>query len=134
MYRYLVPLILAALPGWAQNMTTAAEVKPILVATKGSWIAVREWDGQDLIYFTQILSWRCGLDQILFSVNGGEAQEFPAEPCHEDTGQPNALKMEEVLPYAVAALGSVQTVAVSLLFDDGTIEGASFERAAVLMP
>ncbi|MEM0947812.1 MAG: hypothetical protein AAGK37_10425 [Pseudomonadota bacterium] len=134
MFRLAISFLIFASPALAQTMTTAAEVKPILQATKASWIAVREWEGQDLIYFTQILSWRCGVDEILFAVNGGAAQSFPAEPCYEDTAQPNAIKAEDVLPYAVAPLGSVQSVAVSLLFDDGTIEGANFERSDVLMP
>lgn len=113
---------------------TALEVKPILTATKGSWVAVREYDGQDLLYFTQILSWRCGLHQIRYAVNDGAETVFEAEPCHVDTAMPNAIVAEDILPYLAFPLGSVETVAIRLIYDDGTEDGATFPRADVLMP
>lgn len=125
-----------ALPASAQNFTTAAEVKPILSATKGQWIAVREWEGQDLIYFTNLLAWRCGVESVAWGVNGGPADRALAmEPCYEGEAAPNALKIDQgVLPYVAEALGSVQGVTVTVTFDDGTTETADYERAAVLMP
>lgn len=131
MRRILLPLLLAATPLAAQQFTTAAEVKPILTATKANWIAVREYEGQDLLYFTQILSWRCGLIEIMYSVNGADPVRYEAEPCYEDEAQPNALKMEGTLPYVALPLGSVETVGISLVFDDGSTDGAMFDRAGV---
>lgn len=125
-----------ALPALAQNFTTAAEVKPILSATKGQWIGVRDWEGQDLIYFTNLLSWRCGVESVAWGVNGGPANRMLVmEPCYEGEAAPNALKMDQgVLPYVAEAPGSVQTVAVTVTYDDGTTETAEYERAAVFMP
>jgi hypothetical protein len=117
----------------AQSFTTAAEVAPILEMTRASWVAVREYEGQDLIYFTHLLSWRCGIASITYSVNGGPEAVFPAEPCYRDEAQPNALKMTEVLPYAVAPLGSIQTVKVRLDMGDGSAMMASYDRAGVLI-
>ena len=127
-------LILALpMPLAAQSFTTAAEVAPILQMTRANWVAVREFDGQDLIYFTHLLSWRCGIAAITFSVNGGPEAVFPAEPCNRDEAQPNALKMTEVLPYAVAPLGSIQTVKVRLDMGDGSSMAATYDRAGVLI-
>lgn len=124
----LVPQIAAA-----QQFTTAAEVRPILQATKASWVAVREYDGQDLVYFTQLLSWRCGLSEIRYGLNGAPATTvFPMEPCHEGTAMPNAVQSDVI--YLRAPLGSVQAIAVGLTYDDGTTDAASFARAQVLMP
>jgi hypothetical protein len=121
------------LPLAAQSFTTAAEVTPILQMTRANWVAVREYEGQDLIYFTHLLSWRCGIAAITFSVNGGPEAVFPAEPCYRDEAQPNALKMTEVLPYAVAPLGSIRTVKVRLDMGDGSSMAATFDRAGVLI-
>jgi hypothetical protein len=118
----------------AQNFTTAAEVKPILTATKPNWIAVREYDGRDLLYFTNLLSWRCGVASVSFALNGGAATVLEMEPCHDDTAQPNALLMETIQPYISLELGSVETVSVTVTFDDDTTEVGTYDRKAVLMP
>lgn len=128
-------LALLPLPGLAQDFTTAAEVKPILTATRGQWIAIREFDGKDLVYFTNLLAWRCGLEQVAWGINGGAPETvMPMEPCHEGEAQPNALKMETVLPYAEAPLGAITSVSVAVTFDDGSVETADYDRKSVLMP
>jgi hypothetical protein len=123
-------------PGFAQSFTTAAEVKPILDATRANWIAVREYDGKDLVYFTQVLSWRCGLAEIRYGLNGAAADTvLPMEPCYDTEATPNALKMEggpEI--YLSLPLQSVNSVSVVLVLDDGSELSAEFARAAVLMP
>ncbi len=131
----LAALLLAPLPLTAQDFTTAAEVKPILTATKAQWIAIREFDGKDLIYFTNLLAWRCGVEQVAWGINGGAPETvMPMEPCHEGEAAPNALKMDTILPYAEAPLGVITSVSVAVTFDDGTVETAEYERKAVLMP
>lgn len=136
--RILPPLALAlactATPLLAENFTTAAEVKPILTATKAGWIAVREYDGNDLVYFTQIEAWRCGLTSIRYAINGNTADmDYEMEACHEGEATPNALKMEGHLPYIVQPLDSVKKVTVEITYDDGTTDSATYQRDAVLM-
>ncbi|WP_226780455.1 hypothetical protein [Oceaniglobus trochenteri] len=116
------------------KFTTAAEVRIILEATRANWVALRDYEGQDLLYFTQLLSWRCGLHQIEYSINDGAPQVLEAEPCHLDTAQPNAITAETTLPYLAFPKGSVQSVGVQLLFDDLSTDTARFERNAILMP
>jgi hypothetical protein len=113
---------------------TALEVKPILGATRGNWIAVREYEGQDLLYFTHLLAWRCGLHQIRYTVNGGPEEVLEMEPCYVDTNAPGALKADQILPYLTYPLQSVETVEVHLVYDDNSEETASFARKEVLMP
>lgn len=116
------------------KFTTATEVKPILTATKAQWIAVREYDGQDIIYFTQLLSWRCGLSAIRYSVNGGPMQQYPMPPCHMEMAAPNALLGEEAMPIMGLPPKSVQTVDVEVFLDDTSVDFASYQRNQVLIP
>lgn len=116
------------------KFTTATEVKPILTATKTSWVALREYDGKDLLYFTHLAAWRCGLYEIRYAVNGAAQQVFEIEPCHTDTAQPNALKMEAHLPYVTFDLGSVNNVTVAITYDDVSTDSVAFSRSDILMP
>ena len=118
------------------KFTTAVEVKPILGMTKSNWVAVRDYEGQDLLYFTHLLSWRCGLWDIRYGINGEPADNVVAmEPCHEDTGAPNAMTDPVNFPiYATLPQGSIESVYVEITFDDGTTDFARFSRSDVLIP
>jgi hypothetical protein len=123
------------LPATAQNFTSAAEVRPILDLTKANWVAVREFDGQDLVYFTGVLSWRCGLTELHYGLNGeAPVTQFPMEPCYADQPAPNAF-LDEAWPiYMRQPLGSVQTVTVRVLFDDGESTEVTLDRANIMTP
>jgi len=114
--------------------TTATEVKPILSMTKQSWVAVRDYDGQDLVYFTNLLAWRCGVLSIHYALNDGPLEELAIEPCYVDEATPNALKMEGFLPYITQPQGSVETVKVVVEFDDLTSDEVTVLRKDVLTP
>lgn len=128
-----VGLVMAlATPAYGQQFTTAGEVKPILDATKANWIEVREYDGQDLLYFTHLMAWRCGIDQIFYTLNGGEEEGWKGEPCYEGEAQPNAIKATDVLPFVALPLGSVESVTVRLEYDDGSTDSATYQRGDIL--
>jgi hypothetical protein len=134
MIRKLLTILVfsCATPVCAQNFTTAGEVRPILDMTRGSWVAIREYGGKDLIYFTHLLAWRCGLSEIRYGLNGAAPNIlFKMEPCHEGTAQPNALSGDDV--YLSQPKGSVSEVEVQLIYDDGSREEARFARDAILM-
>ena len=116
------------------RFTTATEVKPILTATKANWIAVREFNGQDLVYVTQIWSWRCGLAELRLGINGAPPAVWPLPPCRADEPAPNAIKPEDGNPYAAYPLGSVEEVEVQITYDDLSTDSARFDRNGVLIP
>jgi len=115
------------------QFTTAVEVRPILDVTRGNWAAVRLYNGQDLVYFTGLLSWRCGLWDIRYGINGAPpTTEYEMEPCHLDTAQPNALSdVANYLPYITLPPDSVQSLTVEITFDDGTTDSATYDRAQI---
>lgn len=118
------------------KFTTAIEIKSILGMTKQNWVAVRLYEGNDLVYFSHLLAWRCGLWEIRYSVNGAEdLTTVPMEPCHEDTAQPNALTdVVNFLPYITLPPESVESVYVEILYDDGTSDFAVYQRQNILLP
>jgi hypothetical protein len=91
----------------ARSFTTAAEVKPILSATKPQRIAVQGYDVRDLLYFANLLVWRCGVETVAFGVNGAAPETvLRMETCHEAKAQPNALKDEDIVPYVTTSARS----------------------------
>lgn len=114
------------------KFTTATEIKAILPHTKAQWIAVRPYEGRDLLYFTNLLAWRCGLHQIRYSVNGAEMQALEMEPCYVDEGAPNALKVDgDILPYLEFPLNTIVSIKLELLYDDLSQETADYDRQSV---
>ncbi len=116
------------------KFTTAAEVRPILNATKGNWVAVREYDGKDLLYVTHLWGWRCGLAAMAISVNDEPMQNWPLPACHMKYSTPNAMLEEDGLPYLSLQLGAVQSIEIQIVYDDLSMDRARFERGNVLIP
>lgn len=116
--------------------TTALEVRPILGMTKTNWVGVREFNDQDYVYFTHLMAWRCGLWDIRYGINGAPADiVVPMEPCNEEFAQPNVMvDIENYLPYKIYPLGSVESIYIEIVFDDGTTDFARFNRSDVRIP
>jgi len=113
------------------QMVDAAQIRPILDATKNNWVAVREWQGQDLVYFTHLLTWRCGLTKIQYSINSPAADvDWSFIPCDETSANPMALPDAQKI-YGNFALNSVQSITVKITYDDGAQDTATFQRAAI---
>ena len=131
----VVPVGLVADPQTPSGkFTTATEVKPILNATKGNWVAVREYNGQDLLYVTHLWSWRCGLHAMAISVNDEPMQNWPLPECHMKYSTPSAILEGDGQPYLAFKLGSVQTIDIQVVYDDLSMDAARFERGNVLIP
>ena len=118
----------------AAQMTDASTIRPILEATKTSWIGVREWEGQDLLYFTHLETWKCGLTEIRYGINSDVADEvFAFEVCAEDEAAPSPISADR-LPYLTFAPGLIETVTITLIYDDGAEQTEHFDRAEVKIP
>jgi len=129
-----LPLALAACLAAPVTATaqfnTAAEVKPIVQMIVPNWISLREYNGQDLLYFTLLEVYRCGIDQIRYVINDGKPGVWETPPCEGD--ETFSEIPADRLPYATFKLGAIQKLRIELTFDDGTVQTESYERAAIL--
>lgn len=116
------------------KFTTATEVKPILTATKGNWVALRDFGGQDLVYVTHLWAWRCGLSAMALSINDGPMKNVPLPACHPEYAAPNAILEEDGLPYLTYPQGSVERIAVQIIYDDLSHDMATFSSDQIRIP
>ncbi|MEO0976399.1 MAG: hypothetical protein AAFY05_09770 [Pseudomonadota bacterium] len=93
------------------------QIKQILDMTKTSWVSFRDWQGQQLIYFTHLEAWKCGIDYVFYGLNGGPLdQMWELDTCNPDN--PNAVLKDK--PYIELPAGSTQSISVQLIYPDGS--------------
>jgi hypothetical protein len=133
-------LLVLGAPACAQDaiptdFTTPAGAAFIHQTIKDTMVAFRQEGAEDLIYFTNLLAWRCGVVSVTYGVNGA-APNVPLaiEPCYRDEAQPNALKMDNpAFPlFLRVPTGSVQTLTVRILYEDGKVADFIADRAKAL--
>ena len=97
--------------------TLEGQEKHVLNLTKGSWAHFRDYDGQQLIYFTHLEAYRCAIDAVRYSLNGDSLDhEWKLQPCDPD--QPNAITTDR--PFIALPLGSAESISLQLTFPDGS--------------
>jgi len=81
--------------------------KQILPMTGANWIAFRNYDGRQLVYFTHLVVYRCGLSEIRYSIDSDALdQRFSTPPC--DPQRPNEIPAD-FLPYLALPLAACRT-------------------------
>ncbi|MET1411365.1 hypothetical protein ABVF61_03800 [Roseibium sp. HPY-6] len=93
------------------------QIKQILDMTKASWVSFRDWQGQQLIYFTHLEAWKCGIDYVFYGLNGGPLDQM-WELAECDPDNPNAVLKDK--PYIELPAGSTQSISVQLIYPDGS--------------
>ena len=137
MRRFLMPVLAAviAVPAMAMDFTEADDIEPILGMTKANWIAVREWEGEDLLYFSHLITYRCAIDQVRYFINVGKPVVRPMEECYWDLPQPFIIQDPEGhVIYDTYPLNSIETITVEITLKNGTLLRETFERKAVWIP
>ena len=120
-------------PALAFDVMDPASITPILEMTRGSWVALRAWEGAELLYFTHIEGWRCAVGGVRYSINDAAPVEWQLAPCQVGTPVPNALP-DTHLPYIRLPAGALQEITVVIEMKDGKTLDARFERAAIFTP
>ena len=97
---------------------TLAFGKQVLNQLTGSWVSLRDLNGQTFCYFTTLLSYRNSLKQIRYSLDSEALDRtFPFKPVKD--GQ-NPFEIGNETLY-LSLPKKVQFVAVQLEFADGTL-------------
>jgi hypothetical protein len=111
-----VLLWLAAMaPAQAQGLL--GQEPKILGLTKGSWAYFRDYNGRQLIYFTHLEVYRCGISQVRYSLNSQALdKEWKLQPCNLKA--PHNITTDR--PYITLPLGTAMSIAVQLTFTDGS--------------
>lgn len=107
-------MLLAPGSGFAQGL---AGMEPkILDLTRGSWAYFRDYNGRQLVYFTHLEAYRCGISKVRYSLDSDALdREWALQPC--DPAKPNAITTDK--PYIALPLGTAETIAVQLTFKNG---------------
>ncbi len=93
------------------------QVKQILTMTKANWVAFRDWQGRQLIYFTHLEAWKCGIEAVRYGLNDDPVQtEWTLEACNPKA--PNQVTKE--MPYLSLPANAARSISVQLTFKDGT--------------
>ena len=97
------------------------QLKSIVSATKASgWVAFKDHSGGQNLYFSHLVSWRCGMKEVRYSINSKDLdQVFPLAKCNPQI--PNNVPDDPKWILLILERGTAKTVAVQVLFEDDTL-------------
>ena len=118
----ITAIVVSAMLLTTLSMATLAmppeQVKQILNLTKNSWVAFRDFNGKQLVYFTHLESYTCGIKQVRYSINSDALDKtWKLQPCNPKN--PNAITKDII--YLTLPLGTAKSIAVQVTFADGSI-------------
>lgn len=91
--------------------------KRILNMTRSGWAHFREFNGRQLIYFTHLESYRCGIKAVHYSLDGDALdKEWKLQPC--DPRNPHSITTNK--PYISLPSGRAKSISVQVTFSDGS--------------
>lgn len=114
------------------DFTTPEGAAFIHQAIKDQILSFKEEGAEDYIYFTGIIAWRCGIQEMYYGFNDDlPVNRFPLEPCNRDLRDPNASKFRDLTyPHFIQApKGAAQTVKLRIIYEDGNSANFVAERA-----
>ncbi len=110
-------IFLGLAAGRASAQGLVGQEPKILDLTRGSWAYFRDYNGRQLIYFTHLEVYRCGISQVRYSLNSKALDKvWTLQPCDPNAPQ----KITTDTPYIALPLGTAASIAVQLTFNDGT--------------
>ena len=115
----LISVLAAPLPPARAQSAISGNEKMILTMPQmqSNWVSFRDYNGHQLIYFSILEAYKCGIRKVAYSINSEALdQEWRLQPC-------NPKKQQEVTtnrPYLSLPLGTAKFIAVQLTFNDNS--------------
>jgi len=114
---FIVSVLLLAVFSLHASAMPPKQMKQILNMTQNSWVSFRDFNGKQLIYFTHLESYTCGIKEVRYSINSDDLDKvWELQPC--DTKNPMAVTKDII--YLTMPLGTAKSIAVQVTFADGT--------------
>ena len=93
------------------------QMKQILNMTQNNWVSFRDFNGKQLIYFTHLESYTCGIKEVRYSINSDALdQVWELQPCDIK----NPMSVTKDIIYLTMPTGTAKSIAVQVTFTDGT--------------
>lgn len=115
--KVLIPILLSGLLLSSVDAMPPKIIKQALQMTSKGWISFRDFEGNQLIYFTNLESYTCGILQVHYSIDSEDLDEvWTLQKC--DYKNPLAVTKEK--PYLTMPKDSVKSITLQITFADGT--------------
>ncbi|MEP0940364.1 MAG: hypothetical protein ABJH63_20745 [Rhizobiaceae bacterium] len=118
---FVVAIALMAQSALAQTLPPKSLYQAMLNGNKASgWVAFRNFNGQQLLYFTTLQTLHCRLKEIRYSINS-DALDQRVEPVKCNKALPFSINDDDVTGgrvYKSMPLGTAQWVAVQVVWED----------------
>jgi hypothetical protein len=99
------------------GIETARGDKSIMEMTKPAWISLRDFNGETLLYFTQMMSWRGGISRIFYGLDKEQPDTELKFPPHQGIG---TASISEDVPTYIKIPFKVKFVTVRVVYFDQT--------------
>jgi len=111
--------IVCCLAAWSAAAQGLVGQEPkILDLTKASWAYFRDYNGRQLVYFTHLESYRCGISRVRYSLDSAALDKvWKLQPC--DPKAPHSITTNK--PYISLPLGTAKSITLQLTFKDGAL-------------
>ena len=117
-FTFIVSVLLLVALSFPASAMPPKQMKQILNMTQSNWVSFRDFNGKQLIYFTHLESYTCGIKEVRYSINSDDLDKvWELQIC--DTKNPMAVTKDTV--YLTMPLGTAKSIAVQVIFTDGTM-------------
>ncbi len=114
---FVVSVLLLAVFSLSVSAMPPKQMKQILNMTQNNWVSFRDFNGKQLIYFTHLESYTCGIKEVRYSINSDDLNKvWELQPC--DIKNPMAVTKDII--YLTMPLGTAKSITVQVIFTDGT--------------